>query len=514
MKKTISVNLKGTNFIIEEDAFNRLETYLTKLASKLGSDPGKNDIIEDIELRIAELFSGLLTERKTVIEDEDVAQILVNLGDPSLYVSDEFETESTVNATQQENSDFKRRLFRDPQNGSIGGVCAGLANYFNLDLTLIRIVFVILFFIGGFTIPLYILLWIILPEAKTSIDRLQMRGKAVTVDSVKEEIENAAESIKSKSNRFAANVTQNKDRLSAIGKVIRIIFGSILIFKAIGITILFFTLFFVGWAIFPGNENGHLTFQEMGTYFLSSDTDFTLSFLTVFVMFSSLILFLLILGLKLLLNFQTKWTKYTLIILFSAGIISVFSAVMLGINTAKDFAIEGEIERTIATVDTTILHIENNRISPYKIGNEFTVKSDGFNEFIHMEKNRFIRNGIEIEYRRSKDSLFHIIQNLSAQGPTHQAALKKARNIEHFCKFENGELLIATGYFFPIRDKMRAQSLKLIIEIPDNKSIEYNGKRIQLELDHEKKWKTNEDNDDDYKENGYLNPAGNYEHWD
>jgi hypothetical protein len=187
---------------------------------------------------------------------------------------------------------------------------------------------------------------------------------------------------------------------------------------------------------------------------------------------------------------------------------------MLGVNTAKDFAIEGEIERTIATVDTTILHIENNRIIPYKIGNEFTVKSDGFNEFIHMEKNRFIRNGIEIEYRRSKDSLFHIIQNLYAQGPTHQAALKKARNIEHFCKFENGELLIATGYFFPIRDKMRAQSLKLIIEIPDNKSIEYNGKRIQLELDHEKKWKTNEDNDDDYKENGYLNPAGNYEHWD
>jgi len=73
--------------------------------------------------------------------------------------------------------------------------------------------------------------------------------------------------------------------------------------------------------------------------------------------------------------------------------------------------------------------------------------------------------------------------------------------------------VIATGYFFPIRDKMRFQTLKLIIEIPDNKSIEYNGKRIQLELDHENEWETSEDNDD-YKENGYLNPAGNYEHWD
>ena len=509
MKKTISVNLKGTNFIIEEDAYNRLETYLTKLASKLGSDPGKNDIIEDIELRIAELFNGLLNDRKTVIEDEDVAQILINLGDPSLYVSDEFE-ENRTGTEQKENESFKRRLFRDTQNGSIGGVCAGLAHYFTIDIVIVRIIFAVLFFIGGFTIPLYILLWIILPEAKTSIDRLQMHGKAVTIDSVKEEIENTAESIKTKSNQFAKNFTQNKDRFAAIGKVIRIIFGSILIFKAIGITILLFTLFFVGFAFSP---SGLVTFQEMGAYFLTSDFDFTLSVITVLVAAVSLILFLLILGLKLLLNIQTKWTKYTLILLFTAGIISIFSAIIIGINTAKDFAIHGEIERNVSSIDTTILHIENNRISPYKIGEEFTVKSDGFNEFIHVEKNRFIRNGIEIEYRRSKDSLFHIIQNLSAQGPSHQAALKKARNIEHFCKFENGELLIATGYFFPIRDKMRAQSLKLIIEIPDNKSIEYNGKRIQLELDHENEWETSEDNDD-YKENGYLNPAGNYEHWD
>lgn len=510
MKKTISVNLKGTNFIIEEDAYNRLETYLTKLASKLGSDPGKNDIIEDIELRIAELFNGLLNDRKTVIEDEDVAQILVNLGDPSLYVSDEFE-ENSSGTEQKASESFKRRLFRDTQNSSIGGVCAGLAHYFTIDIVIVRIIFAVLFFIGGFTIPLYILLWIILPEAKTSIDRLQMHGKAVTIDSVKEEIENATESIKTKSNQFAKNFTQNKDKFAAIGKVIRIIFGSILIFKAIGITILLFTLFFVGFSFSP---SGLITFQEMGAYFLTSDFDFTLSVITVLVASISLILFLLILGLKLLLNIQTKWTKYTLILLFTAGIISVFSAAMIGINTAKDFAINGEIERTISTLDTTILHIENNRISPYKIGEEFTVKSDGFNEFIHVEKNRFIRNGIEIEYRRSKDSLFHIIQNLSAQGPTHQAALKKARNIEHFCKLIDGKLVVATGYFFPIRDKMRSQTLKLIIEIPANKSVEYNGKMIQLELDQEEEWDTNDAQEEEYSENGYLSPSGNYEHWD
>ena len=290
MKKTISVNLKGTNFIIEEDAYNRLETYLTKLASKLGSDPGKNDIIEDIELRIAELFNGLLNDKKTVIEDDDVAQILVNLGDPSLYVSDEFEDNTTTQNEQKESETYKRRLFRDMQTGSIGGVCAGLANYFAVDIVLVRIIFAVFFFVGGFAIPLYILLWVILPEAKTSIDRLQMHGKAVTIDSVKEEIENAAESIKTKSNRFASNITQNKERSAHIGKIIRIIFGSILIFKAIGITILLFTLFFVGISFSP---SGLITFQEMGDYYLTSEVDFTIAIITVLVATVSLILFLI-----------------------------------------------------------------------------------------------------------------------------------------------------------------------------------------------------------------------------
>jgi phage shock protein PspC (stress-responsive transcriptional regulator) len=509
MKKTISVNLKGTNFIIEEDAYNRLETYLTKLASKLGSDPGKNDIIEDIELRIAELFNGLLNDKKTVIEDDDVAQILVNLGDPSLYVSDEFEDNTTTQNEQKESETYKRRLFRDMQTGSIGGVCAGLANYFAVDIVLVRIIFAVFFFVGGFAIPLYILLWIILPEAKTSIDRLQMHGKAVTIDSVKEEIENAAESIKTKSNRFASNITQNKERSAHIGKIIRIIFGSILIFKAIGITILLFTLFFVGISFSP---SGLITFQEMGDYYLTSEVDFTIAIITVLVATVSLILFLLILGLKLVLNIQTKWTKYTLILLFTGGIISVFSAALIGINTAKDFAINGEIERTIISIDTTRLELENYQISPYKIGKEFTVKSNGINEFIHLDNDQFIRNGIEIEYRKSKDSLFHVIQNLSAQGPTHRTALKKAKNIEHSCQLVSGKLRIATGYRFPISDKMRAQTLKLILEIPKNKAIVYQGKLIQLDKTHESEWCFSDS--DEYAETGYISPSGDYEHWD
>ena len=74
--------------------------------------------------------------------------------------------------------------------------------------------------------------------------------------------------------------------------------------------------------------------------------------------------------------------------------------------------------------------------------------------------------------------------------------------------------MIATGYFFPIRDKMRFQSLKLIIEIPANKSVEYNGKMIQLELDQEEEWDSSDAQEEEYSENGFLSPSGNYEHWD
>ena len=133
MKKTVSVNIKGLNFLIEEDAYELLHQYMDRLNHALRNDKGKNEIIEDIELRVAELCSSKLNERKQVIELDDIRSILETLGDPSLYI-DEEATEN--NSTKQSNIPndkivSEKRLFRDTDNASIAGICAGISNYFN-----------------------------------------------------------------------------------------------------------------------------------------------------------------------------------------------------------------------------------------------------------------------------------------------------------------------------------------------------------------------------------------------
>ena len=158
MKKTVSVNIKGMNFLIEEDAYELLQDYLERLSKALEHEKGGKDIIEDIELRIAELCADQLNERKQVIESSDIEKILVTLGDPSQYVEDSEESYSQSDTQHQQT---EKRIYRDTDNAVIAGVCSGIANYTNIDVVIIRVIFAAILIFGGFGIPLYFVLWII-----------------------------------------------------------------------------------------------------------------------------------------------------------------------------------------------------------------------------------------------------------------------------------------------------------------------------------------------------------------
>lgn len=167
MKKTVSVNIKGMNFLIEEDAYELLQDYMNRLSHGLRNEKGSKEIIEDIELRIAELCSTKLTDRKQVIEIEDIESILVTLGDPSQYIEDDSESTETFTSTERESSSSRsseKRLFRDLDNAAIAGVCSGIANFLNIDVVIVRAIFVIVFMFAGFGLPLYVILWIIVPK--------------------------------------------------------------------------------------------------------------------------------------------------------------------------------------------------------------------------------------------------------------------------------------------------------------------------------------------------------------
>ena len=151
MKKTTSIHIKGMNFLFEEDAYELLQDYMDRLNHGLRNEKGNKEIVEDIELRIAELCTSILNDKKQVIEIEDIKSILETLGDPSQYIDEEESSKTTFSKEPFDGAKNKdRHLFRDVDNATIAGVCAGIANYFKIDVVIIRALFILLFLFGGF----------------------------------------------------------------------------------------------------------------------------------------------------------------------------------------------------------------------------------------------------------------------------------------------------------------------------------------------------------------------------
>ena len=197
MKKTLTINLAGMVYHIDEDAFARLRSFLDALDKKLKNDPNKKEIKTDIEARIAELLNERLNIKRQVVILSDIEFVIETIGDPEVIFSESEPSSTTENRYYRRKY---RRMYRDPDNRMVAGVCSGLAAYWHLDPTIVRIVFVALAFFGGGGLIIYLILLIVLPEAQTTAQKLEMRGEPVTIESIKnffsEEFENVKNSFK------------------------------------------------------------------------------------------------------------------------------------------------------------------------------------------------------------------------------------------------------------------------------------------------------------------------------
>lgn len=185
MKTTVSVNIGGMSFVIDDDAYARLSSYMEALKRKYSTQAGGDEILSDIESRIAELFAQEIKSAQQVVNLRMVKQAIATLGD-----EEDLETGTTYQATytneQKRNAMAYKKFYRDPNGMVIGGVCTGLSHYFNLDPVIFRIIFIALL-IGGVTIILYPLIWIITPLAVTPSQRLEMKGEPITPENLERE---------------------------------------------------------------------------------------------------------------------------------------------------------------------------------------------------------------------------------------------------------------------------------------------------------------------------------------
>ena len=208
MKKTLTVNLGGTVFNIDDDAYRLLDNYLCNLKAHFSKEEGAEEIVDDIERRISELLAEKLAAGQQVITISDVEEVIARVGKPEEMDQEGQAAEANAGQAQggasaqtagqgaSTQGAAHRRLFRNPDDKILGGVISGIAAYFCWDVTLLRLLLLVILICGyGTLIPVYIICWFLIPEARTAAEKLSMRGEPITVEHIGKTVTDGFEKV-------------------------------------------------------------------------------------------------------------------------------------------------------------------------------------------------------------------------------------------------------------------------------------------------------------------------------
>ena len=479
MKKTLSIHLGRQLFVIEEDAYDRLQAYLKKLEASLVNESGITEIIEDIEMRFAELLTQYLGETRQVVTIGDIEKAISSLGEPEEI------TEETEQPKQQAQANYdsngQKRMYRDVDNGMLGGLCSGFGAYLGVDPVFIRIIFVIFLFMG-FGFLLYIILWVIIPSAKTPSERLQMRGKPVNIDTLKEEFEKSAGRIKDETihaaNKFKSNNKHLTNQAANVLRFIGKIFGVFLIAGAL-IWLVIFSLVVSGIIdVVPmtGDQN-FASLYEFLQLVSPVNKSFSLIWMGILLVGFASPLLSIALGVRLLIGKVNKYYKLNFILLPTVIFVGIILGILGSINSARDYEVYSEVENQHLAMNLDELQLKE---LPIIVNNRRIVSTGGI-DFISVQNNQIMEHGVHVRYKESNDSLFHVSQVFSAHGIDRTAAQKRSMHIKHQLHVEGNKLMVDPYYSFPLGDGLRNQEIEIIIEVPNGKKLFINDIEVKVD---------------------------------
>ena len=489
MNKTININLAGFSFTIEEKAYDALHLYLQAIKSFLSSEEDMEEIVSDIESRIAELLQERLKEGREVVEQADIDHVMTVLGDPEYFKSDSDEP----NEAYQEKSKRKRgtKLYRNPDDKQVGGVCGGLGAYFSIDPLIFRLAFVLSVITIGIGLVPYLILWAVVPEAKTTAEKLEMEGEEVNVENLKKrfrkESENVKESFKNfkngvKGNSSSANHLSNglKEivnffatflRLvwSVVRKIVGVVFVIIASLLIVGcVTMLCSTFFGFDTAIF--GELGKLPSDEIADIFFRSKSDYNFLVFILLFFFGTLITGFYLAGFKAL-GFKLPGKAIFGISIPIILTICLFSFFSLLDDNAFSFEETGQItERVILEdlgSDTLSIHAnEDIYFSPDFLGHH----NEGI-KLLTLEKEDLISGVVIVDVEESADSTWFVEVRKIARGRTTKEARKTAEAINYNFTQNASSLWFDPTFNWDKSLKYRRQKVYITVHVPVGKTI-------------------------------------------
>lgn len=473
MDKTISISLGGFSFIIDDPAYEKLKNYLNDIRLSLKGMEGTDEIMADVEVRIAEIFKERLGVRE-VVNELDVDHIVSVMGQPEQYVDEEVEeTDST--SQNQAHSGFsssseqvKRKLYRDPDNKVVGGVLAGLAHYLGVDTWMTRVGWIVLLFADipitgtSFTVVSYLILWMALPLAQTATQKYEMFGQAGNFESIKKNAGVAAGEM-----RNIAGKTSDSfgDFLRIVGKLILIFFGFWLVVGGFA-TLIGAIITLIGSAkLLPG-------------IFISGFVDYPWQSwagrISIFLLVLIPSILLILLGAKMISN-RVKVNKGLGFGLLGLWFLALITVSVLAFNLSRNFdkKIESSDKKAYSVSQDTI-QIAFSEMKTAKHRNIRWSKGSNINfddwEELDGQLVREIEDDIEVLASPNDQLFVEVIY--SAKGASTDDAKKNTESIVYkYSMNSNGELQLNNFISLAKNSKLRSQDVSIVLYVPKDKVL-------------------------------------------
>ena len=449
MDKIKNISLGGFSFIIEETAYNALNNYLNEVRNHLNQNTDREEILYDVEQRMAELLKVRLKEREVVI-GQDVQYLIEVLGRPEQYV----ESEETSSAeTKFTFSSLKgRKLYRDIDDKKIGGVLSGIAHYLQYDVTWVRIFFLLVLLVNIFILHfftsalllLYIAFWAVVPPARTAAQKLEMKGEAVTIDTLSNFSFTSKETLKPQRNGFPVLL-----------KVI-LYFIAILLLLPLLISLIAIVLSLFGITVF--GSISLLALNDFLPFIVTATWQHTLLYFSAVLLLLFPVSVILLLCFKLFVkDFHTpkSWIVFNVLSL-TIGIIGGFT--VLG-TVLRDFTSETVIQEKIPVVttsDTLVVHRNyTHKTSLMGIKNDSLVVADC--NFNVNELPEGAQPYIEV--------------STHSRGRNIGQAEQYTKNIHYTLQVKDNQITIPETYQIAKGDFYRAQRLQITLFVPKGKEV-------------------------------------------
>jgi phage shock protein PspC (stress-responsive transcriptional regulator) len=471
MNKTVNINLGGVFFHIDEDAYQKLSRYFDAIKRSLSNASGQDEIIKDIEMRVAELLNEKQKSDKHVVGLKEVDEVIAVMGQPEDYIIED-EPKAFENQYQQNTRVKSRKLYRDTENGMIGGVLSGLGHYFGVDKVWLRVFLLLMVFVFGSGVLAYIILWVVMPEAKTTAEKLEMYGEPVNISNiekkVREEFETVSDKIKNADyDKYGNQIKKGANKVgNSLGNFILSIFG--IIAKFLGVLLIITgltTLVFLLIGVFTLGTNTFIDFPWQGFIETGNFTDYPIWAFGLLMFFAVGIpfFFLTLLGFKLLAP-KTKSigsiAKYTLLALW---IITVTLAISLGIKQASAFAMDGRVVKketlNIPINDTLLIKFKHNDYFAKDIydRSDFKITTDSTNNDI------IYSNDVRIQIKKSNENYSYIQIEKEAKGKSFAEARQKAEQIRYQYKIVGNQLIFDNYLISDLKNKFRNQEVEITL---------------------------------------------------